>query len=172
VFHRHNQWVRVIGKVLDRQVLPGPRAPHPKLVIVELHPEGGMPLQAEVRLIPGDRNHWDEDLYYPSVGDITGFIVDPASGETRFDMTDPRNSMAAHTAAGEAWAAAPDDDDDEPTPVDSGPPWLVPAACPTCGRPVNQKMAAMERQPHCMTCAQFLPAYPVVTSQLRNQSLS
>ncbi len=85
-------------------------------------------------------------------------------------MTDPRNSMAAHLAAGEAWAAAPDVD--EPTPVDSGPPWLVVAKCPHCGRPVDQRRAAMERQPHCMGCAQVLPAYPVVTSQLRRQSLS
>jgi len=170
MFHRHNQWVKVTGSVLDRQVLPGPRAPHPKLVTVELHPEDGMPLRAEVRLIPGNHHHWDDDLYYPSVGDVTGFIFDPASGETRFDMTDPRNSMTAHLAAGDAWAAAPDDD--EPTPVDSGPPWLVPARCPQCGKPVNQQMAAMERQPHCMNCTQLLPAYPVVTSQLRKRSLS
>ncbi len=65
MFGRHKQWVSMTGKVLDRQVLPGPSAPHPKLVTVELHQEDGAPLQAEVRLIPGDRHHWDEDLYYP-----------------------------------------------------------------------------------------------------------
>jgi len=112
-------------------------------------------------------------LFYPSVGDITGFIVDPSSGETRFDMSDPRNSMTAHTAASDAWAAAPDDDDDdEPVAVDSGPPWLVSAKCPACGKPVNQKMAAMDQQPHCGHCALPLPAYPVVTSNLRRQALS
>ena len=132
---------------------------------VEFHPDGGAPIQADVRLIPGDRHHWDDDLYYPQVGDITGFIFDPASHETRFDMSDPRNSMAAHLAAGEAWAAAPDDDDDQPTQVGSGPPWLVVATCPSCRRPVDQRRVAMERQPHCMACAQVLPAYPVVTSQ-------
>ncbi len=171
MFH-HQQWVKVSGKVLDRQVLAGHKAPHPKLVIVELRLEDGTKVQAEVHLIPGSHDHWDDDLYYPSVGDVTGFIHHPSSGEARFDMTDPRNSMGAHVAAGDAWAAALNNDDDEPVKADSGPPWLVPAKCPQCGKHVNQKMAAMEDQPHCMSCAQLLPAYPLVTSQLREQSLS
>ena len=163
------QWVRMPGKVLDRQVMPGPRAPHPKLLTIELHPPGGTPFQGQVQLIPGDPYRWSEDLYYPKVGDITGFVVDPVSGEARFDMTDPRNSMAAQTAAGEAWAAMPDTD--EPAKVDTGPPWLVPAACAFCGMPVDQRWMAAQQQPQCASCYQPLPAFPVITGKLRREAL-
>jgi hypothetical protein len=155
MFHRQDRWVQATGRVLDRQLVPGPKLPYPTVVIVELRSDGGSPLRAEVRLIPGEHNNWD--LYYPAVGDVTGFIVDPASGETRFDLTDPRNSMAARRAAGEAWEARPDD---QPVTLGSGPPWIVPAKCPGCGKQVNQQMAARESQPHCQNCARLLPAYP------------
>jgi hypothetical protein len=143
--------------------VPGPRIPYPTLVIVELHPEGSGPLRAEVHLIPGDHNYWDPDLNFPAVGGVRGFIFDPASGETRFDLTDPRNSMAAHRAAAEALENRPAD---QPVRVDSGPPWLVPPRCPGCGKPVSQKMAARESQPHCQNCTSALPAYPYLTSQI------
>jgi len=174
VFHRqhqvHGNQQRVSGKVRSRQTLPGPRAPHPKVLTVTLHPDGGMPLEAQVHVVHGDRHHWNDDLYYPDVGDVTGFIFDPGSGETWFDMSDPRNSMAAHIAAGDAWAHSPHND--EPTPVDTGPPWLVLDRCGSCGIPVDLKRAAMERQPQCMNCGQMLLAYPVVTRNLRRQALS
>jgi hypothetical protein len=161
VLHRHNQWVKASGRVLDSQIMPGPKAPHPTIITVELHPEGGSPLRAEVCVIRGDRNHWNPDLFYPSVGDVTGFVFDPASGETRIDMTDPRNSTTAHRAAAEAWEARPSD---QPVLIDSGPPWFVPARCPLCNKPVNQAMAAREGQPHCMSCGRPLPAYPFLIS--------
>lgn len=159
MLHRHNQWVRATGKVLQSQVVPGPRLPNPTLVTVELHPEGSAPLRAEVHLIPGDRDYLD--LNYPAIGGVTGFIFDPASGETRFDLTDPRNSLAAHRAANEAWDSRPDD---APVRFGSGPPWLVVARCPQCGKPVNQPMAARESEPHCQHCTRPLPAYPYLSS--------
>jgi hypothetical protein len=177
MFHGHkhhlpsfSHWVRATGKVLGKEVVPGPRTPHAKIVLVELRPEGAAPFQAKVDLIPWDHQHWEEDIYFPRVGDVRTFIFDPASGETRFDMTDPRNSMSANTAAGEAWAAAPDND--EPLKPDSGPPWLVGAICPYCSVPVDQRQATMQAQPQCMTCSQVLPAYPLVTSDLAKEALS
>jgi hypothetical protein len=175
MFHHHKQsadasgWVKMTGKMLDLQQLPGPRAPHPKLLTVELYPEGDAPVRAEVHLVPGDRHRWDDDLYL-SKGDRTGFILNPATGEVRYDLTDPRNSMSAHTAAGEAWIAM--DSDGQEAQYDTGPPWLVLGACPYCRRPVNQKMAALEPEPHCPSCTQILPAYPLVTSELRRQASS
>jgi hypothetical protein len=164
------RWVRVTGKVLGKQVVPGPRTPHAKIVTVELRPDGATPFQAQVNLVPWDPNHWDEDIYYPKVGDVRTFLFDPASGETRFDLTDPRNSMSANTAAGAAWAAAPDND--EPIKPDCGPPWLVAAICPYCSVPVDQRLAAMQPQPQCQTCSQILPAYPLVTSALAREARS
>jgi hypothetical protein len=88
-------------------------------------------------------------------------------------MTDPRNSMAAHLAFGDCLEAMLESAlENGDTGADgSGPPWLVPAKCPQCGKHVNQKMAAMENQPHCMNCAQPLPAYPGLTSQPDEDSL-
>jgi len=164
------QWVRMPGKVLDRQVLPGPRAPHPKLLTIELHPQDSPAFQAQVQLIPGDPYRWSEDLYYPKVGDITGFIVDTNTGEARFDMTDPRNCMSAHSAGGEAWIAMPDTD--EEMRVDTGPPWLVAPACPFCSTLVDQRWMAAQQQPQCPSCFQPLPVHPVITSKLRRDALS
>ena len=65
--------------------------------------------------------------------------------------------VRARRAAGEAWEARPDD---QPVTLGSGPPWIVPAKCPGCGKQVNQQMAARESQPHCQNCARLLPAYP------------
>lgn len=177
MFHRQQQtgqpfsgWVRVAGKVTGKQVVPGPHAPHAKVVSVELHPEGAVPFQAQVNLIPRDRGHWDEDILFPQIGEVRTFLFDPAAGETRFDMADPRNSMSANSAAGEAWAMAPGND--EPVKPDTGPPWLVGAICPHCSVPVDQRFAAMQPQPTCQTCSQPLPAYPLVTSDLARQALS
>jgi hypothetical protein len=155
VLHRHNQWARATGKILQSQIVPGPKLPNPTLLTVELHPEGSPPLQAEVRLSLGDRSNWD--LSFPAVGRVTGFIFDPASGEARLDLADPRNSIAAHRAASEAWESRLPD---QPVRAGSGPPWLVPAKCPRCGKPVIQQMAAREDQPHCQHCTGPLPAYP------------
>ncbi len=177
MFHRqqHNnpsftRWVRVRGKVVGEQVVPGPRAPHAKIVAVELQPEGAAPFPAQVDLVPWDPHHWEEDIYFPRIGDVRTFLFDPATGETKFDMTDPRNSMSANTVAGEAWAMAPDND--EPMKPDTGPPWLVGVICPYCSVPVDQRMAAMQPQPTCQTCSQALPAYPLVTSDLAREALS
>jgi hypothetical protein len=175
MFNRHKQsgdapgWVRITGKVVSIQQLPGPRAPHPKLVTVELYPEGDSPFHGEVNLVPGDRHRWDDDLYL-SMGDTSWFVLNPATGEVRYDLTDPRNHLSAHTAGGEAWMAM--DGDGQDVKEDTGPPWLVLPHCLHCGRPVSQQMAAMESEPHCQSCAQVLPAYPVVTSELRRQALS
>lgn len=164
------QWERMTGRVVNRQTLPGPRAPHPKLVTVELQPDGAAQFQAEIHLVFADRQLWEDDLCYPEVGAVRMFLIDPGTGQVRFDMTDPRNCMSAHTAAGDAWAAAPDAFDD--TPPDSGPPWLVAAACQYCTAAVDQRWAAAQPQPHCPACGQELIAYPVITRALRRQAQS
>jgi hypothetical protein len=86
------------------------------------------------QLKPGREQQW-EKIIGNVVGDVRGFVVNPASGETRFDMTDGRNSWAVQNAATDA-------------------------TCPTCGAPVDQASAAMDLAPHCAFCHQPLPAQP------------
>lgn len=158
LFGRH-KWEKVTGNVIERRVLPGPHAPHPKLFVVQLHPAGRDPVMAEIHVSPHDRDYGD--LFQPDAGDVTGFIWDPESGEAHFDMDDKRNSMGAHV----------DDTDalmeqmlaNEPAPIGeavTGPPWVVPAVCPVCSAPVDQAGQAMELQPQCAYCHQPLPAQP------------
>jgi hypothetical protein len=100
-------------------------------------------------------------LYQPEIGDVRGFVYNPASGETLFDMTDGRNSLAAQNA--EADALMDQLLKDQPAPAGeavTGPPWVVPATCPTCGAAVDQAEAAMDPAPHCAFCHQPLPAQP------------
>jgi hypothetical protein len=53
------------------------------------------PFRAEVHVSPDDWNL--EELYQPQIGDVRGFVFNPATGETRFDMTDGRNSWRCRT---------------------------------------------------------------------------
>lgn len=170
MFHRHKhgdgggagaarQWQKAAGNVTGKRLLPAQYPPHPKIFVVQLHPEGREPFQAEVLVSPDDPN-W-ENLYQPQLGDVRGFIFDPASGETRFDMTDGRNSWAVQNAAADALMgtmlagqAAPAGE------AVTGPPWVVPATCPHCGAAVNQAKAAMDPEPRCEYCEQPLPAQP------------
>jgi hypothetical protein len=41
-----------------------------------------------------------------------------------------------------------------------GPPWTVPTNCPTCGGPVDQATASVDRDPHCEFCHEPLPVSP------------
>jgi hypothetical protein len=176
MFHRHHdaggdhaaqpepgpgqQWQKIIGNVADMRLLPARYPPHPKIFGVQLHPEGGEPFRAEVLVSPDDWN-W-EDLYQPQIGDLRGFVFNPASGETRFDMTDGRNSLAAQNAESDAiMNAIKDLPAPKGRPV-TGPPWAVPANCPACGAPVEQAQAAMDLAPHCGFCRQPLPVQPRV----------
>ena len=43
----------------------------------------------------------------------------------------------------------------------TGPPWDVPAICPTCGAPVDQAKASMAADPMCVFCHQPIPAKPL-----------
>jgi len=160
VFGSHKHWVSVTGYVVEMQLLPGRAAPHPKLFVVELQPADSAPIRAEIRLNPGDHDYYD--LYF-CTGDTTGFLYNPDKREARFDTSDPRNSMSAHVAAGDAWASAPDLEDY------SGPPWLVPGTCPGCHKRVDQTRASMDNQPHCPSCLQPLPAYPLVTTKQKHK---
>jgi hypothetical protein len=161
VFHDRKQWVKVTGRIIQVQILPGRSAPHPKLFVVELLPEDSTPVQAEIRVRPGHQEHGYGDLYFRMDKEVTGFLLNPATREVRFDMTDPRNSRSAHAAARASWAASPDYG--QPTPADSGPPWLVLPTCPSCRKPVDQRRAAMGNEPRCPLCVQPLPASPLVT---------
>jgi hypothetical protein len=156
---RGQQWEQLTGNVVDKRLLPAEYPPHPKIFGVELHPEGGEPFRAEVKVSPSDRN-W-EDLYQPEIGDVRGFIFNPASGETRFDMSDGRNSWAVQNAESDALERQLLKD--QPAPAGeavTGPPWVVPATCPTCGAAVDQAKAAMDLAPRCAFCHQPLPAQP------------
>lgn len=156
---REQQWEKVAGNVVDKRLLPARYPPHPKIFGVQLHPEGREPFRAEVRVDPGGRG-WEE-LYQPEIGDVRGFLFNPATGETRFDMTDGRNSWAAQNAEADALMAQMLQD--QPAPAGqavTGPPWIVPATCPTCGAAVDQAEASMELAPHCVFCHQPLPAQP------------
>ena len=161
LFHGQKQWVKVAGRIVGMEVLPRGRAPHPKLFRIELQPADGPPIRAEIRLRPDRPEHGYEDLYFRLDEEVTGFLYNPATREARFDMTDPRNSRSAHVEAGAAWAAA--SDSGESAPAGSGPPWLVPSACPSCRKRVDQRRVAMGNQPLCPSCLQLLPAYPLVT---------
>jgi hypothetical protein len=175
MFHRHNdaggdhatrpehgrgqQWEKIIGNVVDKRLLPAKYPPHPKIFGVQLHPEGREPFRAEVYVSPDDEN-W-ENLYQPEIGDVRGFIYDPASGEARFDMTDGRNSWAVQNAESDALMEMMLKD--QPAPMGesvTGPPWVVPAICPNCGAVVDQATAAMDLAPHCGFCHKPLPAQP------------
>jgi len=175
MFHRHRdagggraaqskpggeqQWEKLIGNVVDKRLLPAKYPPHPKIFGVQLHPEGREPFRGEVLVDPNDPN-W-ENLYQPEIGDVRGFVYNPASGETRFDMTDGRNSLAVQNAQADALMGALLKD--QPAPAGeavTGPPWVVPATCPTCGAAVDQSEAAMDPAPHCAFCHQPLPAQP------------
>ena len=156
---RERQWEKITGNVVDKRLLPAKYPPHPKIFGVQLHPEGRETFRAEVHISPNDRN-WG-DLYQPEIGDVRGFVYNPASGETLFDMTDGRNSLAAQNA--EADALMDQLLKDQPAPAGeavTGPPWVVPATCPTCGAAVDQAEAAMDPAPHCAFCHQPLPAQP------------
>ncbi|HEY6787681.1 MAG TPA: hypothetical protein VI365_10250 [Trebonia sp.] len=156
---REQQWEKIVGNVVDKRLLPAQYPPHPKIFGVQLHPEGREPFRAEVHVSPDDWN-W-EDLYQPQMGDVRGFVFNPASGETRFDMTDGRNSWAVQNAESDALMGKMLKD--QPAPMGeavTGPPWVVPAICPTCGAAVDQAKAAMDLAPHCEFCHQPLPAQP------------
>ena len=43
----------------------------------------------------------------------------------------------------------------------TGPPWVVPAHCPTCGAPVDQAKASRDPDPVCQFCQQPIPVGPV-----------
>jgi hypothetical protein len=76
-------------------------------------------------------------------------------------MTDGRNSWAVQNAKADALMGAMLKD--QPAPMGesvTGPPWVVPASCPTCGAAVDQAKAAMDLAPHCAFCHQPLPAQP------------
>ncbi len=163
MFRSHKEWVSVSGRVVEMQLLPGKTAPHPKLFIVELHPQDSAPVQAEIRVRSSDSDY--AEIYFSTDAEV-GFLFNPATQEARFDRTDPRNSMSARVAAGAAWADA---DFSEPKSADSGPPWLVLPACPSCRKQVDQGRAAMENQPHCPSCLHPLPAYPLVTSEHKHK---
>jgi hypothetical protein len=144
---------------VDKRLLPAPYPPHPRIFGVRLHPEGREPFRAAVYVSTDDPN-W-ADLHQPQIGDVRGFIFDPASGETRFDITDGRNSWAVQNAQSDALM-------NQllmnlPAPMGesvTGPPWVVPANCPNCGAGVDQASAAMDLAPLCGFCQQPLPAKP------------
>ncbi len=161
MFHGRKHWVKVTGRIAGMEVLPRGRAPHPKLFSIELYPEDGAPVRAEILLRPDHPEHGYEDLYFRLDKEVTGFLFNPETNEVRFDLTDPRNSRSAHVAAGAAWVDSPDYG--ETTPAGSGPPWLVLPACPSCRKRVDQRLAAMGNQPLCPSCLQPLPASPLVT---------
>lgn len=156
----HREWRKVTGHVVDIRLLHTSRpAPHAKILDVRLHPKGGEPVMAEVRLSPRDKI-WD-DCYQPSKGDVRGFLYDPASGQADFDMSDGRNSWKVQNAKTDALMQRlledePAADDDAVT----GPPWVVPNHCPNCGAAVNKAKASMDLEPRCGYCHQPLPAQP------------
>ncbi len=160
MFRGRQQWIKVSGWVNEIKILPGPRSPHPKLFLIEVQPEDGGSVQAEIRVTPGHQEHGYEDLYFRTDKSVTGFLFNPATGQARFDMTDPRNSRSAHSAAGMAWRHTPTDA--RPASMVGGPPWLVLPACRSCKKKVDQGRAAMENQPHCPSCLHLLPASPWV----------
>jgi len=43
----------------------------------------------------------------------------------------------------------------------AGPPWLVPAKCPTCGAPVDQAKSSSDTDPHCEFCHEPIPVSPM-----------
>lgn len=46
----------------------------------------------------------------------------------------------------------------------TGPPWEVPAICPTCGAPIDQAKASTDHDPMCAFCKQPIPAKPLARS--------
>jgi len=154
----HREWEKVTGHVVGIRLLKGHSAPHPKIFDVRLHPKGREPVTAEVHLSPHDRI-W-KDLFQPSKGDVRGFLFDPGSGKAEFDMSDGRNSWKVQNAKMDALRERALED--EPSEDDSvtGPPWVVPAHCPTCGAAVNKAKASMDLEPACAFCHQPLPVQP------------
>jgi hypothetical protein len=158
-------WVKVTGKVLRIEILPGPSSPHPKLFVVELQMEDGTPMRAEIKVNQHRPVHGYEDLFFRGDHDDTGFLFKPATREVRFDMTDPRNSGSAHRAATSALVRSLNPDLSSQDIADSsGRPWLVGPRCPTCRKEVDQRRASMDNRPHCLSCMSPLPAFPLRTS--------
>jgi hypothetical protein len=154
-------WDKAPGNVLDMRLLPAPYPPHPKVFVVQLHPDGASPFQAEIPYNLTNSDNLYADLFLPPVGAVTGFVVHRGTGEVRFDMTDKRNSRSAHQADAEGLmgqmltgVAA------DPGQAVTGPPWVVPAICPNCDAPVDQATAAMDPDPRCAYCHQPLPVQP------------
>jgi len=158
------QWDKVTGNILDLQLLPkltGPGQEHwpsPKRYVVQLHPADREPYTAQIDIPPVD---FPDDFYFSQPGAVTGFVVDPASGEVRFDMDDPRNSTTAHQKdfdllENQILAGTPAG----PGEAVTGPPWIVPAICPDCGAPVDQATSAMALDPKCEFCHEPLPVQP------------
>lgn len=158
------QWEHVTGNIVDLQLLPkltGPGQQHwpsPKRYTVLLHPEGREAYRATIDVHPIDH---PDDLFFAQPGAVTGFLVDPASGQVQFDMADRRNSMKAHQTDASlvenevlSGVVAPRGE------AVTGPPWVVPAECPGCGAAVDQATAAMDLAPRCAFCHQPLPAEP------------
>ena len=163
--HKHSgnasSWLSARGNVVALDLLDSPTGspPHPKQYTVEIHPADGPPFRAEIVVSPYD-DQWD-DFFYAGVGDVRTFRYDPATHAATFDLADKGNSSAAQMAAADALEAALLAD--QPAPLGeavTGPPWVVPATCPTCGAPVDQAKMAMEPAPKCAHCGQPLPAQP------------
>jgi hypothetical protein len=163
MLHRHHQqWEKVVGRVVSIEVVHKRPSMNPKIVTVELHPDGQQPVRAELHLDPLDR-HWNDDTFFPLEGEVRGFLYDPASGEVQLDMDDPRNSQKARESDLDRLMAEADEEDPQPAAPGenvTGPPWIVPATCPNCSAPVDQATMAMETDPRCAYCHQPLPAQP------------
>jgi hypothetical protein len=89
MLHKH-EWVQAEGTVVQVFVRPG-HAEADKFG-VEVRPANGEPWQAEA-----PRPH-EKHFRQPSVGDVTGFLVDTKSQKVEFDISDHRN-IAAHGLA-------------------------------------------------------------------------
>jgi hypothetical protein len=155
------RWEKADGNVVSMELLASRTGnpPHPKRYVVEIFPRDRDPFQATIVVDPFD-DKWD-NFYYASQGDVRGFVFDPASGAASFDLSDKRNDRAAQMKAGDdlleqVQAGVPAASGEAIT----GPPWVVPAQCPSCGAPVDQARARMEPDPKCTFCDQPLPVQP------------
>lgn len=122
-------------------------------------PPTGRPFQAQIVVSPYV-DHWD-DFFYAGAGDVRAVRYDPATHAATFDLTDKSNSSSAQMAAADAMESALLAN--KPAPLGeaiTGPPWVVPATCPTCGAPVDQATMAMQPTPKCAHCEPPLPVQP------------